>query len=470
MSEVGLWHVRQGVQPVRLSQRTLPSEKDLESWIDADPSLIAPGLHSVRRQVPLGKKFMDLLAVESPGVWVVCELKKVALEREVLAQAIDYVARIEELTRDELATLAKANHSEQTSQARDLVQQALEREDNGEGREIRIVLAGVGVTNELTRMVTYLSGKYEFPIRVCTLSAVASPDGDGLILIRDVSNDIESPSSGDNNISTLEERFASVRNHFANHNVSQLLEACESIFEANPNLYLRPWKKALMVAPSSNHSRCLVYLTPRKDGVYVTPVAEAIEEFFPGADMTAIESLPAREIISTIPNMITWAQTISDSIGVDESASIFGDQPAWNGKDWYVAFGDDDTRSWEDAVQYGFVAAGGGDWYSRTLRNVPLGAHIFAYIPQSGYVGAGVVTGQPEVFHDSFLANQKNLRGTYTYANGEVEYILPVRWLKTVPTNEALKGLGLFANQNSACKLRDAKTLSKCYEFFDIPQ
>jgi RecB family endonuclease NucS len=84
MSEVGLWHVRQGDQPVRLTQRTLPSEKDLESWIESDPSLIAPGLHSVRCQVPRGTKYMDLLAVESPGVWVVCELKKVALEREVL--------------------------------------------------------------------------------------------------------------------------------------------------------------------------------------------------------------------------------------------------------------------------------------------------------------------------------------------------------------------------------------------------
>jgi len=27
-----------------------------------------------------------LLAVEAPGVWVVCELKKIALERESLAQ------------------------------------------------------------------------------------------------------------------------------------------------------------------------------------------------------------------------------------------------------------------------------------------------------------------------------------------------------------------------------------------------
>jgi len=48
------------------------------------------------------------------------------------------------------------------------------------------------------------------------------------------------------------------------------------------------------------------------------------------------------------------------------------------------------------------------------------------------------------------------------------EPLTTVRWLKTVPTTEALKGLGFFANQNSACKLRDAKTLSKCYEYFGI--
>ncbi len=470
MTEVGLWHVRQGEQPVRLTQRALPSEKDLESWIESDPSLIAPGLHAVRRQVPLGRKFMDLLAVESPGVWVVCELKKVALEREVFAQALDYVARIDELSRDELAELAGVNHAGQSQQTRDLIMQALEREDNGEGREVRIVLAGVGVTNELSRMVTYLSSKFEVPIRVCTLSAVTSPSGDGLILIRDVSDDTESAATGENNSSTFEERFASVRNHFAAHNMTPLLQASESVFAANPNLYLRPWKKALMVAPSANHSRCLVYLTPRKNGVYVTTVAEAIEEFFLGADMNEIEVLPVNEIITSIPNMITWAQTISDAIGVDEHSSVFSERPAWNGKDWYVVFGDDETRSWDDAMKYGFVSAGGGDWYSRTLRNVPLGAHIFAYIPQSGYVGAGEVTGPPQLFEDSFLASEKDLKATYVHSNGETEYILPVRWSKAVPTTEGLKGLGLFANQNSACKLRDSKTLAKCYEFFDIDE
>jgi hypothetical protein len=43
-------------------------------------------------------------------------------------------------------------------------------------------------------------------------------------------------------------------------------------------------------------------------------------------------------------------------------------RPAWNGQDFYVAFGDPERRSWEDAVRYGFVSAGGGEWYSRSLQ------------------------------------------------------------------------------------------------------
>jgi len=468
VTEVGLWHARQGQAPVRLMQRALPSEKDLESWIESDPSLIAPGLHAVRRQVPLGTKVMDLLAVESPGVWVVCELKKVALEREVFAQALDYVARIDQLSRDELAALASANRAGQSQQTRDLIAQALEREDNGEGREVRIVLAGVGVSTDLSRMVTYLSSKFEVPIRVCTLSAVASPDGDGVILIRDVSDDTDNTVASASSASTFQERFTSVRNHFAAHNMTPLLQASESIFSANPNLYLRPWKKALMVAPSANHSRCLAYITPRKGGVYVNPVVEAMEEFFPSADMSELESLPVNEIIAGVAGMTVWAHTVSDAIGHDPGASDIPERSPWNGRDWYVSFGAEDIRSWVDAMKYGFVSAGGGDWYSRTLCNVPTGAHIFAYIPQAGYVGAGVVTGPAVPFVDSFLSGVSDLESTYVHPNGEIEFVLPVKWFKVVPISNAFTGVGLFANQNSACKLRDTKTLARCYEFFDL--
>lgn len=411
---------------------------------------------------------MDLLAVESPGVWVVCELKKIALEREVFAQALDYVARIDELSRSELATLVRFNDHAHTPVTRELINQALDREDSGEGREVRIVLAGVGVTTELSRMVTYMSNKFDVPIRVCTLSAVASPDGDGLILIRDVSDDSDRANELQSNSSTFEERFTSVRNHFASAGMGELLKVTEKIFDANPNLYLRPWKKALMVAPASNHSRCLLYLIPRKSGVYVATIAEAIEEFFPGVDMSAIDVLPSTTIIENSDDMADLARTVSNAIGVDESVSRSNGRQPWNGKDWYVAFGEEEARSWNDAVKYGFVSAGGGDWYSRSLCNVPEGARIFAYIPQKGYVGAGIVTGPAVLFEDSHLAGKKDLEGTYVHANGEYEYVLPVNWLKTVPVDQALKGIGLFANQNTACRLRDSKTLNRCYEHFGI--
>jgi hypothetical protein len=39
----------------------------------------------------------------------------------------------------------------------------------------------------------------------------------------------------------------------------------------------------------------------------------------------------------------------------------------WNGE-FYASFGGDgDTRSWAEAVEYGFLSAGGGEWHTNTL-------------------------------------------------------------------------------------------------------
>jgi hypothetical protein len=45
-------------------------------------------------------------------------------------------------------------------------------------------------------------------------------------------------------------------------------------------------------------------------------------------------------------------------------------------------------------MKYGFISAGGGEWFSRTLKNLPLGARVFASIPKCGYVGVGTVIGE----------------------------------------------------------------------------
>lgn len=60
-----------------------------------------------------------------------------------------------------------------------------------------------------------------------------------------------------------------------------------------------------------------------------------------------------------------------------------GKRAEWNGRDWYVSFGAySGGRVWEDGRKYGFVSAGGGPWYSRTLRDLPEGARVNVCIPQ----------------------------------------------------------------------------------------
>jgi hypothetical protein len=55
----------------------------------------------------------------------------------------------------------------------------------------------------------------------------------------------------------------------------------------------------------------------------------------------------------------------------------------------------------------------------------------------------------------------------YTEADN-MEYAVRVEWIKTVPREQAIKEKGLFANQNSACKLRNGFTLERLTERFGL--
>lgn len=155
----------------------------------------------------------------------------------------------------------------------------------------------------------------------------------------------------------------------------------------------------------------------------------------------------------------------------------------WNGHDWYVSFGEESGRRvWQDARSYGFVSAGGGEWYSRSLRNLPLGARVFVCIPKSGYVGIGRVTGSVARFSDAVVTvdgqqeqlAELSLAGTYLHnergdTDETAEYVVPVQWEATVPASQAIWKRGLFANQNSACKLSNQFTIDSVAAALNVP-
>lgn len=48
------------------------------------------------------------------------------------------------------------------------------------------------------------------------------------------------------------------------------------------------------------------------------------------------------------------------------------------------------------------------------------------------------------------------------------EYVVPVRWIACRPKSDAYWEKGMFANQNSACKLRQEFTLERLAKHFGL--
>lgn len=159
-----------------------------------------------------------------------------------------------------------------------------------------------------------------------------------------------------------------------------------------------------------------------------------------------------------------------------------GKRAEWNGLDWFVSFGDfPGGRQWEDGRRFGFVSAGGDAWYSRTLRNVPVGARVNVCIPGEGYVAVGETLSPARRFDEATVdvdgrivrLRDQQLVGSYGHGldgeadtDDEAEWVVPVRWFVARPASEAYWEKGMFANQNSACKLRQEFTLERLAQHF----
>lgn len=140
-----------------------------------------------------------------------------------------------------------------------------------------------------------------------------------------------------------------------------------------------------------------------------------------------------------------------------------GHKEPWNGE-FYHSFGESKERSWADAVEFGFICAGGGTWYSKTLQLLNPGDRIWVNVPRTGYVGVGRVTGPVEpvttfkvdtpVGPTPILeaAMRAHYHQEFRDDPEKYEYFVPIKWLQTVPLSQAVQEVGMFGNQNSVCK------------------
>lgn len=140
-----------------------------------------------------------------------------------------------------------------------------------------------------------------------------------------------------------------------------------------------------------------------------------------------------------------------------------GEKEPWNGE-YYVSYGPTTSRSWDDARQYGFISAGGGSWYSQTLKMLSPGERVWVKIPKTGYVGVGWVTDVVRPVNEFKVktpSGERPVLDVLKYADRykpsaddpeKAEYFVRVSWLDTVPESNAINEVGLFGNQNTVCQ------------------
>ena len=145
-----------------------------------------------------------------------------------------------------------------------------------------------------------------------------------------------------------------------------------------------------------------------------------------------------------------------------------GVKEPWNGE-FYCNYGTDknsdgESRSWDDALKYGFVCAGGGAWYTKTLQLLKPSDRIWVNAPGYGYVGVARVTGLAQTSASFRVTTSSGEEvpvldvakdGHYRSHDDDpekCEHFVPVDWLQTVPLDDAIKEVGLFGSQHSVCK------------------
>ncbi|MBA3058904.1 MAG: hypothetical protein KJ614_03265 [Gammaproteobacteria bacterium] len=148
-----------------------------------------------------------------------------------------------------------------------------------------------------------------------------------------------------------------------------------------------------------------------------------------------------------------------------------------------MSFGHSTTRSWAEAVQYGFICGGGGAWYSRTLQILKPDDRVWVNVPSTGYVGVGRVTGravQAADFNIIGPSGEASVLDVLTQGDYHREFVtdpersewfVPVEWIKVVPLDQAVKEIGFFGNQNTVCKPTTPKwrsTVDRLKERFGI--
>ena len=274
---IGIWEII-NQKPKRLDSASIGLEKHLEDWIEADSSLLQSGLVIVAQQMHVETGYIDLLAIDTQGRWIVIEIKRGQLDRQTIAQVMDYASCITKIPTDEL--IAKTNSY---LKPRGLtIQQLLEERSADDAtelnsRDIELVVVGVGKMVGLDRMADYLSNQCRVPLSIVSFDAVKGDDNQ-ILLVRELVEPDYSVDPPPPKTRTVEEICSLADKAGVGESFRQILSIANEL-----GLYARPYKKSIMYTPLFQRNKMLftVWAEKKNNGLRMFVRPSEFAEFYP---------------------------------------------------------------------------------------------------------------------------------------------------------------------------------------------
>ena len=165
MEETKIWAV-ESTSVTQLEPTRIETEKLLEDILTTKPEMLEEGLQLVGRQTSTAGGPLDLLGVDTYGKLVVFELKRETLNREAVAQVIDYASALDAMDTASLyAHIAERSGNLGIPPIDDFetwygelrANSGLSEEDLHSLMPPRMVLVGLGADDTTERMVNYMA-------------------------------------------------------------------------------------------------------------------------------------------------------------------------------------------------------------------------------------------------------------------------------------------------------------------------
>ena len=209
MEELKIWTV-DGNDSMKVSGLETTGEMETENLLEdiltKNPNMLEIGLDLVGRQVDTPGGPLDLLGVDSGGRLVVFELKRGRLNRDAVAQVIDYASQLNAMDLDVLYRHIAERSGKLGIQKIDDFEvwynNNYPEQDGDALKPPRIVLVGLGVDETTERMVNYLTA---LGLEVSLLTFHGFKQGSETLLARHV--EVDSSDPDDPPTETREQRF-----------------------------------------------------------------------------------------------------------------------------------------------------------------------------------------------------------------------------------------------------------------------